>query len=185
MADRIDRIDGTISDGAPGGRQRGGWNRRALAGAAAMLVSLLVLVDCRMGQDQSAGSAGSAAPGSGAEAEHIQVQHVLVGFTGSIPGKRITRSQEEARVLAYDILKRAQGGADFNALVRDYTDDSPPGIYGMANRGVQPAQGEFPRDGMVPAFGNVGFALKVGGYGVADFDPRTSPYGYHVIKRLK
>jgi hypothetical protein len=129
---------------------------------------------------------GPAPAGSpGTEPQRIQVQHVLVGFSGSVPGKRITRTQEEARTLAYDILKRAQGGADFNALVREHTDDSPPGIYGMSNRGVAAAQGEFPREGMVAAFGNVGFALPVGGYGVADFDPRSSPFGYHVIKRLK
>jgi parvulin-like peptidyl-prolyl isomerase len=117
--------------------------------------------------------------------QHIQVQHVLVGFSGSVPGTRNSRSREEARTLAYDILSRAEAGADFDALVREHTDDSPPGIYGMSNRGAQPGQGEYPRDGMVPAFGNVGFTLGVGGYGVADFDARTSPYGYHVIKRLK
>jgi len=134
-----------------------------------------------MSQQQNA-AAGSSA---GGEPQHVQVQHILVGFTGSVPGKRITRSQEEAKTLAYDILKQAQGGADFEGLVRKYTDDSPPGIYAMSNRGVQPAQGEYARDGMVPAFGNVGFVLKVGGYGVADYDPRASPYGYHVVKRLK
>jgi hypothetical protein len=155
-------------------------NRRILCSATALPL-LLVLVSCGMNQPQNAAS-GSAA---GGEPQHVQVQHILIGFTGSVPGKRITRSQEEAKTLAYDVLKQAQGGADFDALVRKYTDDSPPGIYGMANRGVPPAQGEYPRDGMVPAFGNVGFAVKVGAYGVADYDPRTSPYGFHVIKRLK
>jgi len=133
----------------------------------------------------SAAGAGGTDGAGGGEPEHIQVQHILVGFTGSVPGKRITRSKEEAKALAHDLLARAQKGEDFNALVSEHTDDSPPGIYGMSNRGAQPAQGEYARDGMVPAFGNVGFTLKVGGYGVADFDPRTSPYGYHVIKRLK
>ena len=122
---------------------------------------------------------------AGPEAERIQVQHILVGFRDSVPGKRITRSPEEARTLAYDLLRRAQGGADFDALVREFTDDSPPGVYAMANRGVRPAPGEFPREGMVPAFGNVGFRLKVGEHGVADYDQRTSPYGYHVIKRIR
>jgi hypothetical protein len=122
---------------------------------------------------------------SGPEPQHVQVQHVLVGFAGTVPGKPITRTQEQARTLAYDILKKAEGGADFDALVKEYTDDSPPGIYGMSNRGVQPAQGEYPRDGMVGAFGNVGFKIAVGAYGVADFDRQSSPFGYHVIKRLK
>ena len=38
---------------------------------------------------------------------------------------------------------------------------------------------------MVPAFGNVGFKLAVDEIGVADYDPTTSPYGWHVIKRVK
>lgn len=119
------------------------------------------------------------------EPEHVQVQHILIGFQGSVPGKPITRSKDQAKDLAYEILEQAQGGADFDALVKKYTDDSHPGIYGMSNRGVSPAPGEYPRDGMVAAFGNAGFPLDVGGVGIADFDPRTSPYGWHVVKRLK
>lgn len=119
------------------------------------------------------------------EPEHIQVQHVLIGFAGSVPGKRITRTQEEARALAYDLLAQAQAGADFDAIVRQHTDDSPPGIYGMSNLGVSPARGEYPRNQMVAAFGDTGFPLEVGGVGIADYDPRKSPYGWHVVKRLK
>jgi parvulin-like peptidyl-prolyl isomerase len=43
----------------------------------------------------------------------------------------------------------------------------------------------FKRSGMVAAFGDVGWRLEVGEYGVAPFDARTSPYGWHIIKRLK
>jgi hypothetical protein len=116
---------------------------------------------------------------------HIQVQHILIGFTGSVPGKNITRSKEEAKKLAYEILERAKKGEDFDALVRQYTDDQPPGIYSMSGIGVPHAEGEYPRDQMVPAFGNVGFAINVGDIGIADYDPTQSPYGWHVIKRLK
>jgi hypothetical protein len=31
----------------------------------------------------------------------------------------------------------------------------------------------------------VGFAISVGNIGMADHDPQTSPYGWHIIKRLK
>ena len=120
-----------------------------------------------------------------AEPEHIQVQHILIGFTGSVRGKNITRSQEDAKKLAYEILARAKKGEDYDAMVKQYTDDSAPGIYGMSNRGVSPAQGEYERDRMVAAFGDVGFKLKAGEIGIADFDPKTSPFGYHVIKRVK
>ena len=119
------------------------------------------------------------------EPQHVQVQHILIGFQGSIPGKGITRSKDEAKKLAYEILDRARKGEDFDALVRQYTEDSPPGIYGMSGKGVAPAPGEYPRDQMVPAFGNVGFAISPGNIGIADYDAQTSPYGYHIIKRLK
>lgn len=37
---------------------------------------------------------------------------------------------------------------------------------------------------MVPAFGDVGFPLKVGEIGVSKYDPQNSPSGWHIIKRL-
>jgi parvulin-like peptidyl-prolyl isomerase len=119
------------------------------------------------------------------EPDHIQVQHILIGFQGSVPGKPIRRSKDEAKTLAYQLLEEARAGVDFDELVRKHTDDSPPGIYGMSNRGVAPARGEYARDGMVPAFGNAGFPLQVGEIGIADYDQRSSPYGWHIVKRLK
>ena len=117
--------------------------------------------------------------------QHVQVQHILIGFTGSVPGKSISRTKEEAKTLAYQILERARKGENFDELVSKYTDDSPPGIYGMSGAGVAPAAGEYPRTGMVPAFGNVGFAISPGNIGIADYDPTASPFGWHIIKRLK
>lgn len=119
------------------------------------------------------------------EPGHIQVQHILIAFKGSLPGENIKRSKEEAAALAQDLLEQAQAGADFDQLVRKHTNDSPPGIYGMSNRGVTAGPNEHPRDQMVGAFGNVGFALAAGEYGLAEYDQRTSPYGWHLIKRLK
>lgn len=117
------------------------------------------------------------------EPQHVQVQHILIAFAGS--GTRATRPMEEAKKIAYEVLERARKGEDFDALVKQYTDDSPPGIYGMSGIGLTPGPGEYRRDGMVPAFGNVGFAISPGNIGMADYDPQTSPFGWHIIKRLK
>ena len=125
------------------------------------------------------------APATAAEPERVTIQHVLIGFQGSVPGKGITRTQEEAKALAQQVLERAKKGEDFDALVKQYTDDSAPGIYTLANNGVTPAQGEWPRRRMVAAFGDTGFPLKVGEIGMAEYDPTRSPFGWHVIKRLK
>lgn len=121
--------------------------------------------------------------------QHIVVQHILVGFKGSVPGKEIERTKEQAKQLAYEILASARKGDNFDELVKKWTDDSPPGIYGMSNLGVPPNPSadpkEYPRSGMVPAFGNVGFTMMPGNIGIADYDAKDSPYGWHIIKRLK
>lgn len=126
------------------------------------------------------------------EPSHITVQHILIGFQGSLRGKTIQRSPEEAEKLAGEILKKAQSSKDFEKLVIEYTDDAVPGIYHMANHGEpsdasnkDPDAMVMPRSGMVSAFGDVGFPLEVGQVGIANYHPRTSPFGWHIIKRLK
>ncbi|HEX5054181.1 MAG TPA: peptidylprolyl isomerase [Planctomycetota bacterium] len=105
----------------------------------------------------------------------ISVQHVLIAFQGSgVPSA--TRSKEEAKALAEKVYAEAIGGANFDELVKKYTNDSAPGIYPMTKAS---------RRGMVKGFGDVGWRLKVGEIGVAPFDANASPYGWHIIKRLK
>ena len=126
------------------------------------------------------------------EPSHITVQHVLIGFDGSVQGKSVTRSQAEAEALANELLQRARDGANFDRLVKEYTDDSAPGIYHLANRGqaslihsAKPDESVSPRHMMVPAFGDVGFPLQVGDVGLAEYNPQSSPFGWHIIKRLR
>jgi hypothetical protein len=42
----------------------------------------------------------------------------------------------------------------------------------------------YPRGSMVPAFGDVGFALEVGQVGMADYHEENSPFGWHIIRRV-
>lgn len=122
------------------------------------------------------------------EPERVTVQHILIAFGGAIPSKpEITRTIPEAETLAREILERAKKDEDFDALVKEYTDDSHPGIYSMSNTDVAPGEGvnEFPRGRMVKAFGDVSFSLGIGEIGMTEYDAETSPYGWHIIKRLK
>jgi len=165
---------------------------RARTRAAILCAILVLLAGCASkggskteSTAQTSEATVSTAPDK--EPDHIKVQHILIGFKGSVPGKNITRTEAEAKTLAYSLLDSAKAGGNFDDLVARHTDDSPPGIYGLANRGVTAAgpPSEYGRDQMVPAFGNVGFKLKLGEIGVADYDARTSPYGFHVIKRVE
>jgi hypothetical protein len=119
------------------------------------------------------------------QADTIEVQHLLVAHKGAGIGG-VTRSMEEAELLAAELYAKIRDGADFDALVKEHTDDSHPGIYGMTMVGDGDRNaGVYPRKGMVAAFGDVGWRLNVGEVGVAPFDSRTSPYGWHIIKRTK
>ncbi len=121
----------------------------------------------------------------------IKVQHLLIafrdaaGFAGSAPEAARERSEREARELALALLDRVRGGEDFDALIEQYTDDSSPGIYGMTNTGAPSRPGYQTRGGMVAAFGDIGFELEVGEVGLAEYDPATSKFGFHIIKRIE
>lgn len=113
----------------------------------------------------------------------VEVQHILISFRGIPRGPSATRSREEAEVLAGDVYARVLAGEDFAALQKQYSDDAGDGIYGMSQNPKVPA--EWPRKGMVAAFGDVGWRLAVGEVGVAAYDAKVSPFGWHLIKRLK
>lgn len=132
-------------------------------------------------------SAGPVQPLKSTKEGIVKVQHILVAFDGTIITKNVTRSQAEAEQLAKELLAKGQAGEDFGALVKAHTDDSAPGIYSLANYGVDNLMTEdvMPRSDMVKSFGDVSFQLKVGEVGLAEYNKVDSPFGWHVIKRLE
>ena len=109
--------------------------------------------------------------------ESIEIQHILISFQGAprMPAS-VTRTKDEAKALAQKVYAEVIGGGDFLTLVKQYTNDSAPGIYPLTKAG---------RARMVKGFGDVGFRLKVGEIGVAPWDAAASPFGWHIIKRVK
>ena len=94
-----------------------------------------------------------------------------IGATRADPG--VTRSREEARTLAAQIRDDARSGGDWEALWEKNSNE--PG----GQRGGD--LGTFGRGQMVPAFERAAFELKVG----AISDVVETPFGFHVIQRLK
>jgi len=114
----------------------------------------------------------------------VTVQHVLISFTGKT-SKPVERTKKQAENLAWEIFDRAEAGEDFDALVKEYTNDSHPGIYTMVNRGVAQPPGTSKRGDMAVNFGDVSFRLDVGEIGMARFHATASPFGWHIIKRIE
>jgi hypothetical protein len=157
-----------------------------------VLTAALILPGCQSSIKETPDKPENDSGGSesvSAEPERVTVQHILISFRGAIPEDSVTRTQAEAEALAEDIYLRAKAGENFDDLVKEYTDDQVPGIYKMINSGVEPNRKselrEYPRQGMVRAFGDTGFSLDVGEIGMTEYDPETSKYGWHIIKRLE
>jgi hypothetical protein len=102
----------------------------------------------------------------------------------------VDRTKSEAKRLAAELLKRAQAGEDFAKLEAQYSDGDHPGVLEILNDRTLPLAGEASDGNLRRAyfpqrFGNVAFSLEVGEAGLAKYDASFSPYGWHIIKRIK
>lgn len=172
-------------------RSRATW-AAAVVPLSIILLSGLMLSGCSQMQGKGNSVYREGLLTDDGEPGYITLQHCLIGFQGSVQGKVIVRSQAEAEELAHELFAKAQAGEEFSKLVVAHTDDSAPGIYRMANDGFPgdttsriPSKHVMPRSQMATAFGDVGFSLDVDQFGLAAYDPASSPFGWHLIKRIK
>jgi len=122
----------------------------------------------------------------------VTYDHILITFKGA--HKRVSSSltREQAEALAKSLFERLEAGVvDWNAAKAEYTADrgmktgAPLGPYVMVNDGVQYAAGEIPRANAARGLGDLVFFLKVGEIGLVEYDPKTSEYGWHIVKRIE
>ena len=83
------------------------------------------------------------------EPEVVTVQHILIGFKRSVRGKKLDRTRKEARALAMKLFQRAEAGEEFDPLVKEYTNDSHPGIMRLTNEGANRIPGSTQRRNVV------------------------------------
>jgi peptidyl-prolyl cis-trans isomerase NIMA-interacting 1 len=104
----------------------------------------------------------------------ISARHILIAYKGAQrAAPEVTRSRDEARALAQQIANDARAGKDWQALWKEHSNEPGGGEGGSL--------GTFGRGQMVPAFEQVAFELGVGEIS----DVVETPFGFHVIERLK
>jgi peptidyl-prolyl cis-trans isomerase NIMA-interacting 1 len=103
-------------------------------------------------------------------ARHILVMHL----ESTAKPESITRTRDEARKRAQEVLLKIRGGANFEEMVKQYTDE-PGGAERNGDLGV------FDRSTMVKPFADAAFGLKVGEVS----EVVETKYGYHIIKRVE
>jgi len=103
-------------------------------------------------------------------ARHILVMHVR---SKSKP-EHLTRTREQAKARAEECLRKIRGGATFEEMVKEYSDE--PGA-GERNGDL----GVFDRTQMVKGFSDAAFSLKIGEVS----EVVETPFGFHIIKRTE
>jgi len=109
------------------------------------------------------------------EPKEVAASHILISWKGAErAGPKITRTKEEARKRAEEVLAKARTkDADFAALAREYSDGP------SAKKGGD--LGTFGKGKMAEAFEKAAFKLKVGEIS----DIVETGFGFHIIKRTK
>jgi hypothetical protein len=108
--------------------------------------------------------------------EQVGTSHILIMYKGSMRApETVTRSKEQARKLAGEVLAKAQKGQDFAALAKQYTDETG----GKERGGALPKFGRS--SGFVKPYKDAAFALKPGQVS----DLVETDFGFHIIKRTE
>lgn len=105
------------------------------------------------------------------------VKHILIGWKfaneeGALDPRAAVRSKHDAEEVVTAILGQIKSGAEFEALMKKYSEDP-----GSASSGREYAVS--PESNLVIEFKQLGMRLRVGEVGVVQSD-----YGFHVIKRV-
>lgn len=109
--------------------------------------------------------------------KQVEVSHILIAYKGAQnAGAETTRTEEEAKKLAEDLLAKAKKGEDFGKLAEENTND--PGT--KATKGVLGAVNKD--SSYVPSFKKASLELGKEGDLTA---PVKSEFGYHVIRANK
>lgn len=154
------------------------------------LLLLPVLLAACGGKDEAPPPPPAPSPAKG-EPPRVVVDRILICFEGNSQGLESYRPREEARKLAYSLLERIRGGADFELLKQEYSDDpaKTTGLpYIVCNYGVRHVLRrdripEIPRGVM---FGQLPFSLAPGDVGILDYEPpKIAPAGWDIVKRIR
>ncbi len=107
--------------------------------------------------------------------KQVGARHLLIMHLESIAKpESVTRTREEAKRRAQEALLKIRGGAPFEQVVKEYTDE-PGGAERNGDLGT------FERGTMVKPFADAAFGLKVGEVS----EVVETKYGFHVIKRTE
>jgi peptidyl-prolyl cis-trans isomerase D len=111
-------------------------------------------------------------------ANAARIKHILIGWNqvgndGRTDPRAAKRTQKDAQDLIHALVEQIKQGADFDALMKKYSED--PGSASSAR-----VYDVSPEAQLVIEFKQLGLRLRMNEVGVV-----KSEYGYHIMKRVE
>ena len=110
-------------------------------------------------------------------ANNAEVKHILISWKDITDGpndpRAAARTKEQAEAEVKDLLAKARGGASFEELMKEHSEDQGSAISGQSYQAS-------PDAGLVIEFKQLSLRLNPGEVGVCQTD-----FGYHIIKRFQ
>ncbi len=106
---------------------------------------------------------------------NAEVKHILIGWKDleMKDARAEKRTKQEAEGVVRTVLDQLKGGADFDAMMKQYSEDPGSAQTGRSYKVAPDAQ-------LVIEFKQLGMRLKVGEVGVVESD-----FGFHIMKRVQ
>jgi peptidyl-prolyl cis-trans isomerase D len=110
-------------------------------------------------------------------ANEVGVKHILIAWKdlqdGRVDERALKRTKADAETLVKLVLEQIKGGADFDALMKQYSEDPGSALTGRVYK-------VSPQAELVSEFKQLGMRLRPNEIGVVQSD-----YGFHIIKRVE
>ncbi len=132
---------------------------------------------------------------SPSQPDKVKVQAIMISFRDARVFERPkgaalnaiidARDEQGAKKLAADLYERILKGADFETLMRRYSDEPRKKTWKIANGNQWTEAGYYPRSGFTERFADKCFELKKGEVGIVDYHWVYNPCGILIVKRLE
>jgi hypothetical protein len=108
-------------------------------------------------------------------ANHAKIKHILIGWNGTDAHdpRAEKRTKQDAEAQVRTLLEQLKQGADFDALMKQYSEDAGSAQSGQSYTVAPDAT-------LVIEFKQLGLRLRVGEFGVVQ-----SEFGFHIMKRVE
>jgi len=120
-------------------------------------------------------------------ARRVVIRQIHIPWAGAQGNPKTSLSREEAAKIAAECIAAAKAGTPFASLTdrHHYTESTFEPTMTLVAPPTRPAAGELSAKAVPRALRELAFGLDVGEVGLCEFHETESPYGFHIVQRVR